>query len=34
LATIEGRRGARLELHVSFLAGRKHLPIISLERVA
>jgi len=32
--TIEGRRGARLDLHVSYLEGRKHLPIVSLQRVA
>jgi transposase InsO family protein len=31
---IQGRRGARLELHVSYLEGRKHLPIVTLERVA
>jgi len=33
-ATIRGRRGARLELQVSHLAGRKHLPIVELKRAA
>ncbi len=33
-AKIDGRRGARLDLRVSYLAGRKHLPIVSLARVA
>jgi putative transposase len=31
---IDGRCGARLDLRVSYLAGRKHLPIVTLERVA
>jgi len=26
--------GARLELHVSYLAGRKHLPIVALKLAA
>jgi putative transposase len=29
-----GKPGARLELHVELLAGRKHLPIVTLRRVA
>ncbi len=33
-ATIRGRRGVRLELQVSHLAGRKHLPIVELKRAA
>ncbi len=33
-ALVRGPAGAQLELHVEFLAGRKHLPIISLRRVA
>ncbi len=31
---IRGRRGARLELEITYLAGRKHLPIFELKRVA
>jgi len=31
---IRGRRGARLQLHVSFLAERKHLPVVRLRRAA
>jgi transposase InsO family protein len=34
LARIDGRRGAELDLHVSYRGGRRHLPIVSLERVA
>ncbi len=33
-AVIRGRPGARLELEVSFHAGRKHLPIVTLRRAA
>jgi len=33
-AKIQGRRGVRLDLHVRYLAGRKHLPIVTLKRVA
>src|SRR6516162_3447908 len=33
-AKIDGRRGARLELHVSYVEGRRHMPIVELERVA
>jgi putative transposase len=33
-ALVRGKPGARLELHVEFLAGRKHLPIVSLRRAA
>src|SRR5262249_46208461 len=33
-ATVHRRRGARLDLHVDYFAGRKHLPIITLKRVA
>lgn len=33
-ARIDGRRGVELDLHVEYLAGRKHLPIVSLKRVA
>jgi len=32
--TIRGRRGVRLDLAVSFVAGRKHLPIVKLQRAA
>ena len=32
--TIRGRRGVRLELAVSYCAGRKHLPIVELQRAA
>jgi hypothetical protein len=31
---VEGSTGVRLELAVTFEAGRKHMPTISLERVA
>jgi putative transposase len=31
---VRGRRGARFELQVSHLAGRKHLPIVELKRAA
>jgi len=31
---VKGKPGVRLELAVTFEAGRKHLPIISLKRVA
>jgi transposase InsO family protein len=31
---IRGRRGARLDLEVSYVAGRKHLPIVTLQRAA
>ncbi len=33
-ALIRGEAGARLELHVEFLGGRGHLPIVSLRRAA
>ena len=33
-ATVRGRRGVRVELDVRYLAGRKHLPIITLARAA
>jgi len=33
-AEIDGRRGARLELAVKHRAGRKHLPVVQLRRVA
>src|SRR5262249_39148194 len=33
-AAARWQRGARFELHVNYLEGRKHLPIVSLERVA
>jgi len=31
---IDGQGGARIELRVQYLAGRLHLPIVSLERAA
>ncbi|HEY4760007.1 MAG TPA: hypothetical protein VIH42_05445, partial [Thermoguttaceae bacterium] len=31
---VKGQPGARLELQVTFHKGRKHLPIVSLRRVA
>jgi transposase InsO family protein len=31
---IRGRRGDRLDLHVSFRANRKHLPVVELRRAA
>jgi len=33
-ADVRGRRGARLELNVSFLANRRHLPIVEIRRAA
>lgn len=33
-ALTRGRPGARLELEIEFLGGRKHLPIVTLRRVA
>jgi hypothetical protein len=33
-ALTRGRPGARRELQVTFHGGRKHLPIVTLERVA
>jgi hypothetical protein len=33
-AEIDGRRGARLEIAVKYRAGRKHLPVVGLRRVA
>ncbi len=33
-ARIDGRRGATLELNVSYSKGRRHLPIVSLKRAA
>ncbi len=33
-ADVRGRCGARLELSVSFLANRRHLPIVELRRAA
>lgn len=33
-APIEGRRGARVDIEVSYLSGRKHLPIVRLQRAA
>ena len=33
-ALVKGRPGARLELEVRFHAGRRHLPVVSLRRVA
>ena len=33
-ALVRGRPGARLELSVEFLSGRRHLPIIALRRAA
>ncbi len=34
LAAVWGRRGQRLGLAVSYLAGRKHLPIVELIKAA
>lgn len=31
---IRGRPGVKLDLHVSYVAGRKHLPVVELKRVA
>jgi hypothetical protein len=33
-AEIRGHSGTRIDLQVSYLAGRKHLPVVSLRRVA
>jgi len=33
-AVVRGRRGNRLELDVSYLVGRRHLPIVELKRAA
>lgn len=33
-AKVRGRCGARLDLHVTYLAGRKHLPLVQLRRAA
>ena len=33
-ALVRGRPGAAVELHVTYHAGRKHLPVVSLKRVA
>ncbi len=33
-AKVRGELGAKFALHVEFLAGRKHLPVVSLKRVA
>jgi putative transposase len=33
-AKVRGRRGQRLELNVSYLPGRKHLPIVELRKAA
>ena len=33
-ALVRGKPGTQLELHVEFPAGRKHLPIVTLRRVA
>ena len=33
-AKVKGRRGVRLELKVSYLEGRKHLPVVGLRRAA
>jgi putative transposase len=33
-APVRGRRGTRLNCHVSYVAGRKHLPIVTLDRAA
>jgi putative transposase len=33
-ALVRGKPGARLEMHVEFLGGRRHLPVISLRRAA
>jgi hypothetical protein len=31
---LRGKRGVKLALHVGFLQGRRHLPIVELKRVA
>jgi hypothetical protein len=33
-ALVRGKPGARLELHVEFQGGRRHLPIVTLKRAA
>jgi transposase InsO family protein len=33
-AKIKGRRGVRLELHVGYFEGRKHLPVVELRKAA
>ena len=33
-APVRGRRGPRLNLAVSYMAGRKHLPIVELKKAA
>ena len=33
-APVRGRRGQRLDLEVSYMAGRKHLPIVELNKAA
>jgi len=33
-AIVRGHPGAVVELHVTYHAGRKHLPVVSLKRVA
>ena len=33
-ALVRGKPGAQLELHVEFLGGRKHLPVVTLRRAA
>ena len=32
-ALVKGQPGVRLELHVRYYKGRKHLPIIELKRI-
>ncbi len=31
---VHGRRGQRLGLQITYLAGRKHLPIVELKKAA
>lgn len=33
-AKVKGRRGARLGLRISYLEGRRHLPVVALQRAA
>jgi hypothetical protein len=33
-ALVKGKPGVRIELHVEFKSGRKHLPIVGLRRAA
>jgi len=33
-ADVRGRRGIRLDLHVGFKSGRKHLPVVELRQAA